>query len=1328
LTSGNVNIDADVTGNTVTINSAAGVRQNATIYSSAGATATINGDYWRNFTSDGNVQGITLVPTAANPHPTLILSAGGAVTVGQSGVLKASNLLLYGYSGSPTFNLTNAGNSFGTVAVGDNLFGLSGTPNVNLAMSGGIVIGDVLSHDYGVSASGITTGGGNVTLTAGAGGLNGGITLSSGINTTDSAGTVTLINDAPGNVIQTASGAIITQTLNLNGQGSFLLGTANNNLSTLNASITGAALSYRELNEINIGNVNVSNSGSVAVNLQAPNSWLHVIGGITATSTGNVAPATVNLYGATGVAVNGAISATGGGNGTGDNAGVYISTTNGPIAQNAAITATDNGGSTLSTSAPHSATVTMSAGSQLCSPLFGCYVANAGLVTVGGPINVASSHGRAVADIFGQTGVDVENSIIVTGETAPMLQLSGNLVDNSDPKNPKLVSSADVTVNSALTLTTTGNNAAPSNTVGSDVKSGVIITGNNLAINRNVVTTGATTPDGITMTAEGNVTIGSIVATDSKTGISIALSGNGTIKTNGGIISALHPNTTDNLGQLTLTAPKNQGTIDVTTNVGTIQAVLGGRNISIDNGAHTGPLLATTLGFIKDDNQNPVDLPIGNFELWTGGELQLANVNDYLIDGSTKPLPNQYFRLHADSIQALTPNSITTPGWITVQLEPYHTSNKIDVGNTAELPGGAGHTGYTTDPIIGLLQQFNPLAKLIIGGSDQTGDISILRDFTLGSMEVTFWTQGKVLNDYNADPSQPTYADNSLGYPTVNDPLGSITATSVHIIDKDRPVVTPGLFTNNNSTATIEGTCSQFFCPGGSHGQGAPQQPDNGGGGGGGNSGGGGGGGSGGSGGSSGGGSGAQPPQTGGGTSDPGSQNTTGVVDTTSGGDNSTPDSNPSSGVTQGDNPGGTISAGPDGGGAISGGNNDGGSTTSGTNGGDISGGDTTISDNGTTSDPGSEPSNGPDGGTTIATGGNGTPGGESTDNPNGGNIADNGGGDNTGATNGSGGGDWSNGGGSGDTNVAGGDDGSGGISGGTGGGGTGIAGSGGEGGGTGGDFSGGGSSGDNVADSGGANGSGLSGGEGGGTEFAGGGTGGFGGGAGGGEFAGGGSGGDTFADAGGASGGELAGGEGGFGGGTQVAGGSGGGIGEGTGGFGEGAEGTGGFGEGNGSANEGNSGFGEGLGASGEELAGGFVGGGSGGTVAGNEAGNGNAGNGGTGSESGTTRFATENTGSESGTEEGGFVGGGSGSTVAETDNGNNENEGNNTQAQNKSNEKDVCATNNNRDHGNAPPGCEQVRLVDRNPLVRIIGNGINVYHGNHDAGPGTPDAGLSK
>jgi hypothetical protein len=34
----------------------------------------------------------------------------------------------------------------------------------------------------------------------------------------------------------------------------------------------------------------------------------------------------------------------------------------------------------------------------------------------------------------------------------------------------------------------------------------------------------------------------------------------------------------------------------------------------------------------------------------------------------------------------------------------------------------------------------------------------------------------------------------------------------------------------------------------------------------------------------------------------------------------------------------------------------------------------------------------------------------------------------------------------------------------------------------------------------------------------------------------------------------------------------------------------------------------------------------------------------------------------------------------------------------------------------------------VDRNPLVRIIGNGVNVYHGNHDAGPGTPDAGLSK
>ncbi|MGH8599947.1 MAG: beta strand repeat-containing protein, partial [Burkholderiales bacterium] len=633
LTSGNINIDADVTGNTVTINSAAGVRQNATIYSSAGATATINGDYWQNFTSAGNVQGITLVPTATNPHPTLILSAGGTFTVGQSGVLTASNLLLYGYNGSPTFELTNPGNSFGTVAAGNSLFGLSGTPNIHLAMSGGIVIGDVLSHDYGISASGITTGGGNVTLTAGAGGLNGGITLSRGINTTGSTGTVTLVNDAPGNVIQTASGAIITQTLDLNGQGSFLLSAADNNLSTLNANITGAALSYRELNEVNIGNVNVSNNGSVSVDLQAPNSTLAVTGHITATSTGNVAPATVNIYSANGVTINGAINVTGGGNGVGDNAGVYISTTNGPITQNAAITAADNGGSTLSTSAPHSATVMMNARSQCITSLGICVIPNAGQVT-SGPINVTSTHGRAVADIFGQRGVNVANAITVTGETAPMLQLSGNLVDNSDPKNPKLVSSANVTVNGALTMTTTGNNAAPSNTVGQDVKSGVIITGSTLAINRNIITTGTTTPDGISMTAGGNVTIASsTVATDSKTGISIALSGNGTLKTTGsGIIRALNPNTADNLGQLTLTAPKNEGTINVNTNVGTIQAVLGGHDIKINNGAHTGSLLATTLGFIKDDDKNPVDLPIGNFELWTGGELQLASVNDYLIN------------------------------------------------------------------------------------------------------------------------------------------------------------------------------------------------------------------------------------------------------------------------------------------------------------------------------------------------------------------------------------------------------------------------------------------------------------------------------------------------------------------------------------------------------------------------------------------------------------------------------------------------------------------------------------------------------------------------
>jgi filamentous hemagglutinin family protein len=1222
-----------VTGTTVRLVSADSIVQaggatiNATnlftqAESGSNVSANVPGEYWIDVAglAGGNFT------DSITANRVVIWSSSGSPTINQTGgTINASELIFLGQAGSPVFNFNQA-NTVSTLAASGSYTGfplpfINGSPTVNFTNAAPLNVGLINTSSYAGSVQGITTNNSNVTLNIN--NVLGQLSLNEKIN----AGTGTVnLSVATGGITQSAFAPITADVLNISSPGGAVnLGVANNNLLALNnVNVTGSSFSFREANHVELrGPINVSNVGPVSINMQAAGTLTMTgTGSITATGTGS--PATVSLSGTSGVILNSPISVTGGGGGSGVNAGVTLTSSSGPVTMNAgsSIAVTDNGGATPPGSAPHSAEVTITAGSR-SSTVFTCLLFDSCNATVRN-ITATSNNGRAVIDVFGQgdnsTGVHVVGALTAQGQTRPLVRLSTLTQDNDD----NILASAAMSIGAPITVISTSSTAV--NALEDSVLGGISIDGRDITVGAKLESRHldgvSRAQDGISINTRNNLAINADIVTTSNGGIGITTGSNGTVS-GSGIIEAQNVN---------LVAPKSQGNFNVRTRIqppagftgnGNLN-VLGGDVMTIDN--LSGSTLIAALGFIdrSKDPANP-DLPIGDLTLKTAGTLQIATLDAYNQarydrNGIFGPKIPVKIELVSDNF-VVFPGTITTPGWAEITLRPYTDTAEIFVRNNADpsLPGVV----FTAAPVLGLLQQFHPDAKLIIGGPNHKGDVTVGGDglFRLGNMHLVFETgqNGKAVKNFfssdgNVYHPEPVIAFGNLGYPgpNVSDGIGQLTSNRVQLIEAGTFQPNPGV--------TINGACPAP-CPGGSVGQGSVNvsgDSPGGGGGGGGGSGGGGGGGSGGGGTSSGGtdlgGPGATGTGTAAGTGGSGGGGSTTPADSTNngGGTGGTPTDGTGGGAVA--DGGGSLS-GPadgtittttstdttpteDGGGILAGdggtgpgdGTTPGGGTTIATGdttppGGDP--GDITFTGGGggggtTSGDPGStgtDPTTGggPDGGSTLADGT--MPGGDGTGLAGGGTGPGGPGGDGTGIDVGAGPGGDSTG------TFGGGGSGGGGLAGdstsGSGGdglaGGSGTTGLGGDGGGTGGSA---------LAD-----GSGGSGGAGGiGDSLAGGsGDGGFGGGAAGGGLAGDGSGGagdGTFAGAGGGSGGAGSGGDG-----------------SGLGGDGLGGGATGGSSLADGSGATGSSGSGLAGDGSGGSGAGGATGG-SGGLVAGSDGG----------------------------------------------------------------------------------------------------------------------------
>ncbi len=1107
-------------------------------------TATVTGEQWI------DVAGTASFNQNVAANRVVIWSSTGSTTTNQTGgAITANELVFLGRNGNPVFNFNQA-NNVSTLAASNDYLGflwLPASTTISFTNAAALNVGLINTNSFTGTVQGITSNNANVTLnTAGA------LTLNERINA--GSGTVNL-TAAAGGITQSAFAPVTADFLNISSPGGAVnLGLANNNLLALNnVSVTGSSFSFKEVNNVELrGAVNVSNAGPVNVNVTAAgNLNMTGTGSITATSTGNVAPATVTLNGTNQVDLSGPVTATGGGAGSGVNAGVTISSLNGPISMNAgsSITVTDNGPATAAGAAPHSAEVVMTSGLRNAWHS-GC-VFDDNCISIARNITATSNQGRAVINIFGQgdagDGVRVLGQLTATGQTRPLIRLDA-LTKDSDGN--ELTSTGNVTVSAPVTVNSTSSTAV--NTLADSVIGGVSISGRNITIGGKIESRHS---DGVSRAQDGisvesvrqNININADIVTSSNGGIGITTGSNGTIA-GAGVIEAQNVN---------LVAPKSQGNFNVRTRIqppagfagsGNLN-VLGGDVMIIDNLSST-PLISA-LGFI-DRSQDPAnpDLPIGDLTLKTAGSLQIAALDAYNQqrherNGFFGPLVPVKIELVSDNF-IVFPGTISTPGYAEITLRPYTNTTEIFVRRNADptLPGVV----YTAAPITGLLQQFHPDAKLIIGGPNHKGDVTVGGDgqFTLGNMHLVFETgqNGRVVKNFfssdgNIYHPEPAIAFGAIGYPgpNVSDGIGNLTSDKVQLIEAGTFQPNPGV--------TINGGCPAP-CPGGSPGQGAitvtggSTDP---GGGGGSTSGGGGGGGGGGT-------------STGGtdlgGPGPDGTGSAAGTGGTGGGGSTTPADTTGSGGGTGGDTSsgsGGGVVA--DGGGSLSGPGDGSVTTTTSTDttptedgGGIIAGDGTGGPGDGTT--PGGDPSDpfggGGGGGGTLAGDPGGTTGdGTGTGADGGGSIAD-GSGPGDGSTGLAGGGSGDGSSGSSGSGLGGDGTGTGGTSGsGTGGDGSDTFGGGGSGGGLAGDTSG--AGGDGVADGSGGGGAGGDGGTGGSSLADGSGSGGAGGDGG---SAGGGTGDGTTAGAGGdgslsggASGGGLAG-DGSGSGGSGVAGGDG--------------------------------------------------------------------------------------------------------------------------------------------------------------------------------------------
>ncbi|OGA22669.1 MAG: hypothetical protein A3I02_12030, partial [Betaproteobacteria bacterium RIFCSPLOWO2_02_FULL_67_26] len=809
--------------------------------------STATGEVWY------DVAGETTFNRTVVADRVVIWSSTGNPTVNQTGgSITTSELMFMGFIGSPVFNF-NQNNSASTIAgTGDATASiLNGSPSVNYTNTGALSVGFVTTTNgpggfVPASAVGFDTNGGNVRLVTG-----GALSLNERLNA--GAGAAQFVV-ASGGITQSAFAPITAGFLLIGSGGANAavnLATATNNVTVIGdfagngVSVAGPSFTFRDADDVSVtGPVSVANAGPASVDIRSSagtvsvsNNGVTTFGSIAATSTGNVAPATVNLTGSTGVSVAGTITATGGGTGSGVNAGVTLETLNagsfgGPVTVTGSVTATDNGGATPTAAAPHSAQITVRARDQFCG--FGppCGTANVRNLTA------TSSNGRAVVDVFSQRGLTVSGPLAATGQTRPLVKLDTLVKDSSN----NVVSSANIATSGTITTVSTSETSV--NTLPNDVTGGVSVTGGN------TVTIGAKVEsrhqdpalraqDGIAIDTRANINVNAGIATTSGGGIGITTGGNGTVSGNG-LIEAQSVN---------FLAPKNQATYNVKTRIeapgggggGNLNA-LGGRSMTIDNSAASASsILIAALGFI-DATANPaVDLPIGDLSVIHPGTLQIATLNN--------TNPGNIFSNPVSDLTLVANDFITIPGAITTMaatratIRPFSNTRNIQVSNTGTSDGfNLVLTTQLTGTVgTGLLQQFHRDASLVIGGPDHKGDVSVGLGglFTLGNMDLTFQTgsNGRVIrNFFSVSPDGGGTANSPLGpepkvpFPQLGYPgsdyappeaesvsgIGRITSNRVHLIENNTFQPTPGV--------TIVGSCATP-CPGGSAGGAAPVNP-----------------------------------------------------------------------------------------------------------------------------------------------------------------------------------------------------------------------------------------------------------------------------------------------------------------------------------------------------------------------------------------------------------------------------------------------------------------------------------------------------------------------
>ncbi len=723
-------------------------------------------------------------------------SPSSSFQLGAGKRILATNLLLTGFG---SYNLTNAGNDIETLAV-LRPWGSSSAQNVSYADVNGFDVGKIVWNStlsYKTAAGvtwtwtgpkaaegiqnngawpqlGFGGGGGDIRLTAGGAGA---ITLGRSIVT---GGLVAIT--ANGGLSEDSGAGIKAGKLKLVGQGAFKLD-GPNAVGEIAANIANSGgITFVSSGNLSIATVDglsgmqVSGPGATNISVRSTNGDLSVkqevrsIADLGASVKTSAATVSLRAFDDLNLAAN--VNAQGGATSTGDAAVIKLDADVGGVFQTAGnITATDLGGATPTTQNSHRSLVqiraagkSLDAGTTINVPgLCGAFNPDdagckAGQVSLNN-VSASSGAGSAAIDVFGPGGVVVSGSLLATGQTAPRINITGDIQDS----DKKLKSSANITINGTVTVTQPGgsdvNKRADSETAG------LLISGKNIVNTRVLNTNG---DYGISMFAQGNLDIRADITTTSIAGVALS-----TGATFGRVSSSNSARV--NAKQLALVGGKDKGIFDLTTNVENLQ-VLGARSMVVDNSAFSGELLAV-LGRVSEATTDPLsgtaipatNSPVGAMFLKTGGRVVLLSLNNqssspYDLNGNgisgRRPLT-----LIADALVE-TPGTIKVDPNTEVTLRPYTATRPIVVRNLPEAVPDPNSTYYLAG-FVGVLAQLDGNVRLVIGGDDYTGNITVgskiagslfptSEQFSLGSMDILFSTKGRVYNNFNANPDYPS--------------------------------------------------------------------------------------------------------------------------------------------------------------------------------------------------------------------------------------------------------------------------------------------------------------------------------------------------------------------------------------------------------------------------------------------------------------------------------------------------------------------------------------------------------------------------------------------